>query len=180
MILCGITGALIGAGIGTLIGYVGKCSSGACLLTATPLRGAVFGAIFGLFAALSYGCPWGGSVAYDKNANEGGLFIESLADFEKLVVASTRPVLVDFFSPTCPPCRRLAPTIVSLKEKYSGRADVYKVDVTELPELAARYQVQAVPTILFFVNGTEIERLMGNNYERVYTKILDRLIESRL
>ena len=180
MILCGITGALIGAGIGALIGYLGKCSSGACLLTATPLRGAVFGAIFGLFAALSYGCPWGSSIAYDKNANEGGLFIESAADFEKLVVASTRPVLVDFYSPACPPCRRLSPTIASLKEKYFGRADVYKVDVTQLPELATRYQIQAVPTVYFFISGKEVDRVMGNNYESFYTKILDKLVESNL
>jgi len=179
MILCSLTGILIGAGIGALIGYVGKCSSGVCLLTATPLRGAIFGAIFGLFIVMSNGCPWSTSSAYDKNATDGGLYIRNADDFEKLVVESQNPVMVNFYSPTCLPCRRLAPTIVTLKEKYSGRADVYKIDVTELPELAGLYHVQAVPTVLFFVNGNEAGRVTGNNYESVYTDILDTLVRDK-
>ena len=170
-----LIGILAGGGIGGLLGYIGRCSSGSCPFSSTPIRGLFFGSIFGLLLALSYGCERNVDKVYDKNAIQGGLFIENTKDFEELVLKSPKPVVVNFFSPTCPPCRKLAPTIVSLKEKYSDFAEVYKVDVTKLPELASNYNIRSVPEVSFFVEGKEVERITGFNYESVYLKVIDKL-----
>lgn len=158
-----------------MIGYLGRCSSGACPFTASPKRGLIFGALFGLLLALSYGCERSGNTAFDRNPIEGGLFIENSADFQELVVKATMPIVVNFYSPTCSPCRKLAPTIASLKEKYSGIAEVYKVDVLKFPELTTLYHIESVPTVCFFVDGREVDRIVGNNNASAYEKVIERL-----
>lgn len=164
-------GLLIGGGIGMAIGYFGKCTTGACPLTANPFRGGMIGAIIGGLLALSTGSSrLGVEVEH--------LQIASAADFETQVLASEKPVLVDFYSTTCGPCRMLAPTISQLAEEYEGRAAVYKVNVDRLPQLAGRYGVQGVPSVLFFQNGTEVGRLVGLRTHSAYTDVLNRLIDS--
>jgi thioredoxin 1 len=70
----------------------------------------------------------------------------------------------------------LAPTIDKLAEQYEGRAIVYKVNVDRLPELAGRYGIQGVPSVLFFQDGKEVTRLMGLRPQDAYTSVLDRLL----
>jgi len=177
MILCIVVGILAGGLIGVVVSYLVKRSSSGLALSASPWRGFPVGAALGLIFVMVYGCPWSGSSEYDKGTREEGFFIMSRTDFQELVLESDRPVLVDFFSPTCPPCRRLAPKIVSLKKKYEGKASVYKVDVTKLPELAREYEIRVVPSVSFFDDGKEVERILGNEGESVYANVLDRMIE---
>ena len=74
------------------------------------------------------------------------------------------------------PCRMLAPVIEQLGEQYQGRAEVAKVNVDEYPELASRYRIQSIPTVMIFDKGELAEMIVGLNSADVYTKALDKLL----
>lgn len=74
-------------------------------------------------------------------------------DFEAMVLESSQPVLVDFWASWCSPCKTVSPTLDSLAEEYVGRLNIVKVDVDEAPELAARFGVRGVPTLMLFLDG---------------------------
>ncbi len=76
------------------------------------------------------------------------------------VIASGR-TLVDFWATWCGPCRMLAPTIEALGEKYAGQANICKVDVDEQPELAQRFGVMSIPTLIAFQDGQPVGKLVG-------------------
>ena len=70
-------------------------------------------------------------------------------------------VLVDFYSPTCGPCRMIAPVIENLAGLYAGRLLVYKLDTTSQRMSSARFQIRGVPTLLFFKEGAMVDQLVG-------------------
>ncbi len=82
-------------------------------------------------------------------------------------------VLVDFWASWCGPCKMLAPTIEALAEEYDGRVSVCKVDVDACPELAARFNIYSIPTVLIFKDGDEAQSIIGYHLKREYTAILD-------
>ena len=82
-------------------------------------------------------------------------------NFEELVLNADKPVLVDFWAPWCMPCRMLAPTIEEIAEDAEGRAYVGKVNVDEEAELAIKYGVRSIPTLLFFEKGQLVNRMVG-------------------
>lgn len=165
----------LGAFFGSLLGYYGKCTAGACLLTATPKRGAVYGMVLaGLFGfpMLTNQAAVGSIAPEDSDV----IHIDSVAAFQQQVLQAGKPVLVDFYSLTCPPCRKLSPTIEKLATQYKDQASVVKVDVDKIPELAAKYNIYGIPTILIFSNGEETKRIIGYNSKKKYTKTLDELL----
>ncbi len=81
--------------------------------------------------------------------------------------------MVDFWAAWCGPCKMLAPTIEDLAEKYEGRVTVGKVDVDEEGELAARFGVMSIPTVIFFKDGQEFDRKVGFMPAGEYTSVLD-------
>jgi len=83
------------------------------------------------------------------------------ASFEEDVLKAEGPVLVDFWAPWCPPCRMIAPAIEAVGERYAGRARVGKLNVDDNPETAARYGIQAIPTLLVFRGGQVVEQRLG-------------------
>jgi thioredoxin 1 len=83
------------------------------------------------------------------------------ADFERDVLQTKGLVLVDFWATWCPPCRRLAPTVDALATEYEGRLSVAKVDVDESPELAQRYGIQSIPTLILFRDGQPVDQRLG-------------------
>ncbi len=82
-------------------------------------------------------------------------------NFESEVMNSTLPVLIDFYADWCGPCRMLAPTVEQLAEEYEGRIKVGKVNVDEEPELANRFRVASIPTLVFMKDGKIVATSLG-------------------
>ena len=173
-----IAGLLIGGGLGAALGCYGKCTSGACPLTANPYRGAFLGSLMGGLLAFSVvpPRPAGDTQGQDSAHAHAARQIDNEADFERLVLQADKPALVDFYSDGCPPCRQLAPMIDQLAEEYHGRAVVYKVNVDNAPDLARQHGVQGLPAVLFFTAGRETQRLVRLQSRQTYTEVLDKLI----
>jgi len=81
--------------------------------------------------------------------------------FEKTVIQSTLPTIVDFWAPWCTPCKMVAPTLDKLAKEYAGKMLVAKVNTDDNPEWAMKYGVQGIPTMLFVANGKVIHRQTG-------------------
>jgi len=93
------------------------------------------------------------------------------ADWEAAVLPSEQPVLVDFWSPSCLPCRAVAPVIGQLAAELKGRVRVLQCDVTRYPELADRCGVMKVPALLLFVNGAPAGELTPGSKEALRAQL---------
>ena len=175
-----VLGIAVGIGLGALMGYFGKCSSGACPLTANPYRGAIYGGIVGALFSLSLpkaqqiGAtgPDGAGTAPSSNV----VFIATADGFNMHVLAAEEPVLADFYSDGCGPCRMLAPTIDKLAQKYGSQALVCKVSLDAAPELAQPHGIRGIPAVLFFDKGKEVQRLVGLKRQAAYEAVLDSML----
>jgi thioredoxin 1 len=96
--------------------------------------------------------------------------------FDKDVVNSPEPVLVDFWAPWCGPCRMLTPIIEELSKEYTGKVRVAKINTDEHPNAASRYKISAIPTLLFFKGGKVVEQLVGVHSKAEIKKTLDTLV----
>ena len=81
--------------------------------------------------------------------------------FKSEVLNATQPVLVDCFAQWCGPCRMLAPVLDQLAAEFEGRAKIVKIDVDESPALAQKLSIQAMPTLILFDEGQEVDRTVG-------------------
>ena len=93
--------------------------------------------------------------------------------FESEVLRSTTPVMVDFWAPWCVPCRRLAPTIEKLAAEYHGKVKIGKLDTDQNTQVPGDFRIAAIPTIIFFQDGKEVDRLVGGQHGE--TAFRDRL-----
>jgi thioredoxin 2 len=89
------------------------------------------------------------------------LSLGSAGDFDELVRDAPGPVLVDFWAEWCPPCKMVAPELEKVAAECTGRVIVAKVDTDVLPDVAARFAIQSIPTMILFRNGSEAERVSG-------------------
>ncbi len=88
-------------------------------------------------------------------------------DFDQTVLEAGVPVLVDFYADWCAPCKMVAPLMDELAHTHVGRLLVVKVDTDRAPEVAERYGIRSIPTLILFDGGEETERSMGFEPERV-------------
>lgn len=98
------------------------------------------------------------------------------ATFDQEVVNCELPVMVDFGATWCGPCRMIAPYMDQLAEEYSGKAKVVKADVDECVELAAKFGIRNVPTVLIFKNGQVVEKHVGGAPKQVFEDKLKKFL----
>ncbi len=93
--------------------------------------------------------------------------ITTKAEFETEVTGYAGTVLVDFWAPWCGPCKMITPVVDALAEEYAGKIKVVKVNVDEGGDLAGEMDVMGVPSLLFFVGGKEVQRIVGNHPDKL-------------
>lgn len=93
-------------------------------------------------------------------------------NFEELI-ASDKPVLVDFWAEWCGPCRMVAPVVEELAKDYEGRATIAKLDVDSNPEVSFKYGIRSIPTLMFFKNGQVVDKIIGATTKSVLAKKLE-------
>jgi len=99
------------------------------------------------------------------------------AEFEKVVLQSKIPVIVDFWAPWCGPCRMVAPILDKVAKEMDGKLLVAKVNTDENSEWAMRYGVQGIPTMLFVSNGEVVHQQVGALPEGMLRKVLSQFME---
>ncbi len=102
--------------------------------------------------------------------------IKTVEEFEREVLQSDIPVLVDFWAPWCGPCRMLAPTIDELAQEYEGKVKVVKVNTDELPMVAMQYGIRGIPTVMLFVNGDVADVKVGLQPKAVFENMIERVL----
>ena len=168
-------GVVFGGLIGAVLGYFGKCSSGACPLTANPYRGAIYGAVMGALLASAFSPK-----AKDKAETSNVTHITSVPDSNAKMVKENRsdlvesltkdsflqkvfnyeqnkewkfegklPCIIDFYADWCGPCKMVEPVLQELAQEYQGKLNMYRVDTQAQQELAAAFGIQSIPSMLF-------------------------------
>lgn len=92
------------------------------------------------------------------------------------VLESELPVFVDFWAEWCGPCRMVGPAVEQLSQELDGRVKVAKVNVDERPEIAARYGVRSIPSLLLFKGGREIGRTVGAAPKEAYARFIEQTL----
>lgn len=98
------------------------------------------------------------------------------ANFEEVVLKSDKPVLVDFWAEWCGPCRMISPIVEELSKEYEGKALVTKVDVDNANEIAMKFGIRNIPTILFIKNGEVVDKLVGATQKSTLAAKIDALL----
>ncbi|HQZ94846.1 MAG TPA: thioredoxin [Pyrinomonadaceae bacterium] len=97
-------------------------------------------------------------------------------NFEKDVLGSDKPVLVDFWAEWCGPCRMIAPTVEAVAEEYQGKAGVYKMNVDENMNVPQQYGIRGIPTLILFKGGQEQERIVGAVTREAITRVIEKYV----
>jgi thioredoxin 1 len=98
----------------------------------------------------------------------------STADFEKEVLQSDVPVLVDFWATWCGPCVAIAPAVEEIASEMAGRAKVFKVNVDEEGDLAMKFGIMSIPALIVFKGGQEVDRMVGAGPKDQIKGLLER------
>lgn len=95
------------------------------------------------------------------------------SNFDELIKAEDKPVLVDFWAEWCGPCKMIAPVVNELAADYEGKAIIGKVDVDANPSISAKYGIRSIPTLLVFKNGEIVDKQVGAVNKGVLSQKLD-------
>ena len=99
------------------------------------------------------------------------------AAFEKTVLQSPIPVIVDFWAPWCNPCKMVAPTLEKLASENEGKLLVAKINTDENPEWMMKFGIQGIPTLLFVAGGKVVHRQVGALPERMLREVVTQFLE---
>lgn len=100
------------------------------------------------------------------------------ANFQSEVIEAGEPVLVDFWAEWCMPCRMLAPTIDQIADEFGGKVKVGKLDTDANREVAVKYGISAIPTVIVFKGGEVANKFVGLQSKEDFVSALDKLVEA--
>ncbi|MDQ6801592.1 MAG: thioredoxin [Acidobacteriota bacterium] len=95
-------------------------------------------------------------------------------DFDKTVLQAGKPAFVDFWAPWCGPCRIIGPLVEELAPSYQGRAVITKMNVDDNPQVAQKYGVTSIPTLMMFKDGKLVDRVVGAMPKGELQKFIER------
>ncbi|KAK1371251.1 Thioredoxin domain-containing protein [Heracleum sosnowskyi] len=96
--------------------------------------------------------------------------------WDSLVLGSELPAIVDFWAPWCGPCRMIAPIIDDLAKEYAGKVNCFKLNTDESPNVAGRYGIRSIPTVLFFKDGEKKESIIGAVPKSTLSNAIDKYV----
>ncbi|KAL5560464.1 hypothetical protein UlMin_036675 [Ulmus minor] len=99
------------------------------------------------------------------------------SSWDNLVVSSEKPVLVEFWAPWCGPCRMIAPVIDELAKEYVGKIDCFKLNTDDSPNIATKYGIRSIPTVLFFKDGEKKESVIGAVPKSTLSSTIEKYVE---
>ena len=97
-------------------------------------------------------------------------------ELDVLQASAEVPVLVDFWAPWCAPCRHLAPIVEELAGDYEGKVTFTKLNVDEAPNIAVRYGIMSIPTVMLFKNGQAVKQIVGLRPKKDFKASLDEVV----
>lgn len=100
----------------------------------------------------------------------------SQADFQKEVLESDVPVLVDFWAEWCGPCKAIGPSVENVANKFAGKAKVFKIDVDTNGEIAQQYGIMSIPALLVFKGGQVVDRIVGGVPQPMIEDMLNKAL----
>lgn len=100
----------------------------------------------------------------------------SQADFQKEVLESDVPVLVDFWAEWCGPCKAIGPSVENVANKFAGKAKVFKIDVDSNGEIAQQYGIMSIPALLVFKGGQVVDRIVGGVPQPMIEDMLNKAL----
>lgn len=99
-----------------------------------------------------------------------------VSSWDQEILKSQNLVMVDFWAAWCGPCQMIAPTVEELANEYDGRLKVAKLNTDENADIASRYQVMGIPTLMFFKGGKEVDRIVGAASKKQFKDKIDALL----
>ena len=110
-------------------------------------------------------------------SNNNGVQHVNTADFERAVLKSQSPTVVDFYADWCGPCRMVSPVIESLSQQYAGKVNFAKVDTDANQSLAMRYNILSIPTVMIFKGERMVDKIIGAMPAQAYRQKIDSVLE---